>query len=207
MRDVGQLAQIVVGQQHAGRGLDVRREDDTGTLAAHRVDHLVDRRRHERGLRAIALAARLQHRDLVAQAAGLDDLRPAVAEPAVAHDEHSLTLHELARDRFHREAAAARNDHRGGGTVGFAQHRREVAHHALEALRHVVQRAIRVDDGVFEKTVGVDIGQQGRHLVSPVLAVCGGAATPRREQKFSLARATSRCLRVLPVQPCGAGLH
>ena len=158
-------------------------------------------------LRAVSLAPRLQHGDVVAQSARLDDLRPAEAEPAVAHDQHWLALHELARDSFHRETAAARHDHRGSRAVGFAQHRREVAHDALEALRHMVQRAIRVDDRVFKKTVGIDIGQQGRHLFSPVMAVCGSAATRRRLQKFSLARATSRCLRVLPVQAHAAGLH
>ena len=45
MRRRGDGADVVIGQHHAGRGLHMCREDDLGTDALDRLDHLVDRSR------------------------------------------------------------------------------------------------------------------------------------------------------------------
>ena len=55
-------------------------------------------------------AARFQHDGVGGDRAHVEDLRPAVAEPAVANDEATLAAGELTRDRFHAEGAAARDD-------------------------------------------------------------------------------------------------
>ena len=57
--------------------------------------------------------------------------------------------------------------------------RRDVAHHALEAARHVVERAVGVDDRVFEQAVGIDVGKQARHVDSPKRAASRFAETAR----------------------------
>ena len=49
--------------------------------------------------------------------------------------------------------------------VRLLQDARDVAHHALELLRHVVERAVGEDDRVFEQAVGVDVGEQAGHGV------------------------------------------
>jgi hypothetical protein len=47
--------------------------------------------------------------------------------------------------------------------VNLLQHSGDVAHHALEFLRHVVDRAVREHHGIFEQAVRVNIGQQTGH--------------------------------------------
>jgi hypothetical protein len=66
-------------------------------------------------------AARLEHRGRGGHAGHLEDLRPAVAEPAVADDQHRLPAGELARHRLHAVAAAAGHHHRCGGAVNLLQ--------------------------------------------------------------------------------------
>jgi hypothetical protein len=62
-----------------------------GFLGADGGHHLVDRRGRPGRLRPVADAARLQHGcRLGRDPAHLEDLRPAVAEPAVADDQHRL---------------------------------------------------------------------------------------------------------------------
>jgi hypothetical protein len=107
--------------------------------------------------------ARLQHGLLRRNLPHLQNLRPAVAEPAVADDERLATGRELARHGLHAEAAAAGDDDRRACAVDLLQQAGNVAHHALELLRHVVQRAVGEDDRVLEQTVGIDRWQQTGH--------------------------------------------
>ena len=144
----------------------MRREHQVGPLAADGRHHLVDGRGRERGLPPLALAARLEHVRRRRDVAHLEDLGPAVAEPAVADHQAALVLGELARHRLHAEAAAARHDDGGARVVDLLQGGRHVAHHGLEPLRHVVQGPVGVHDRVLEQAVGIDIGQQGWHGIS-----------------------------------------
>jgi hypothetical protein len=61
------------------------------------------------------------------------------------------------------------------------QDRADVAHDALEFLRHVVERAVGVDDRVFKQAIGVDIGVQAGH--------CGLHWIARRETELTPTRA------------------
>ena len=58
---------------------------------------------------------------------------------------------------------AARHDDGRRRSVDVFQHAGNVAHHALELLRHVVERAVGEDHRILEQTVGVDGGQQSGH--------------------------------------------
>ena len=190
--------QIAVGQHQASGSFHMRGEHHGRALAADGGDHLVDRRRCERRLRAAAGAAGLAdgHVGGIGESALLDDLRPAVTEPAVAHDHNLAALHVLAGYRLHAEAAAAGHDDGMLRVVGLAQHGREVAHHALKALRHMVERAVGVDHRVVEQTVGIDVGKQSGHGGSPVLMKGGGRVVPCGRRTKSLAR-VRRMRRVL----------
>ena len=160
---IGHGLQVVVGQHHAGRGFDVRREHHRRLLARGwwpRPRRSAPARRASAGRRR---RARLQHGARRRDAAHVEDLRPAVAEPAVADHQHRAAGGELARHRFHAEGAAAGHDDRRARVVDLLQHAGDVAHHALELARHVVERAVGVDHRVFEQAVGVDVGQQSGH--------------------------------------------
>ena len=104
-----------------------------------------------------------QHAALGRNAAHLENLRPAIAEPPVANHQAFLAGRKLARHRFHAEGAAARHDDRGSCVVDRLQHARYLAHDALEPLRHVVEGAVRVHHGIFEQSLRIGFGQQGRH--------------------------------------------
>ena len=85
--------QVVVGQDHAGGGFDVRREHHCGLFLARWRPAL---RRSARGAHGACAAgaglARLQHGGRRRDVAHVEDLRPAVAEPAVADDQHVLAV-------------------------------------------------------------------------------------------------------------------
>ena len=71
--------------------------------------------------------ARLQHRGAGRDASHLEDLRPAVAEPAVADHQRLAAGGELARHRLHAEGAAARHEDRRAGVVDLLEHAGDVA--------------------------------------------------------------------------------
>ncbi|MDT4858506.1 hypothetical protein FQZ97_929790 [compost metagenome] len=164
MHRVGDRAQVVVGQHHAGGGFHVRREHQRRFFCRDGGFHVFNRRRRPGGLRALGGAARLHHGVAGGDRAHVEDLRPAVAEPAVADHHHVLAVRELARHGFHAEGAAARHQHGGVRAVDALEHGRDVGHHALEAFGHVVERAVGVDDRKLEQTIGVDVGQQSGHV-------------------------------------------
>jgi hypothetical protein len=170
MHRIGHRTQIGGGQDHAGRGFHMRCEHHVGPRRGDGGDDFVDRCRRKRALLAGRDAARLQHLRLRRNAAHFEDLRPAVAEPAVADDQDPLVGGELACHRFHAEGATARHDDGRSGVVDRLEGARDVAHHALEALGHVVERAVGVDDRVFKQPVGVDVGQEAGHVCLLVAA-------------------------------------
>ena len=130
-------AQVVVGQDHARwRSPRAARTRPPGCSRADRRPPL---RRSGAGAKGacapLPLLARLAARSRRRRdAAHVEDLRPAVAEPAVAHDQHLLAGGELARDRLHAEGAAAGHEHRRARVVDAPSAMREMSlHHALEA--------------------------------------------------------------------------
>ena len=76
-----------------------------------------DRARRPGRLAAFTNAARLHHDRIAGDMAHIENLRPAVAEPAVANDQHLFTGSELARNRLHAKGAAARNQHRAACVI------------------------------------------------------------------------------------------
>src|SRR5690606_3021038 len=83
----------------------------------------------------------------------LEDLRPAVAEPAVADHQAFLAGGELPRHRFHAVGATARHDDRRPGAVDLLQRPGDIPHDLLEGLRHVVERAVVEHHRIFEQAV------------------------------------------------------
>ena len=100
VRRLGDRAQVVVGQDDSRRGLDVRREHHVGPLVADRAP---PPRRSAPARTAPARPSPLRRalaRSRGRDAARLEDLRPAVAEPAVADAPARACRGELARDRL-----------------------------------------------------------------------------------------------------------
>ena len=87
------------------------------------------------------------------------NLRPTVAEPPVADDQHFFASAKLAGYGFHAKRAAAGHQHGGMGLVHLFKDAGDARHHALKALGHVVEGAVGVDHRKFEQTVGVNVGQ------------------------------------------------
>ena len=117
---------------------------------------------------------------------GVEDLRPAVGEQAVADDEAPPTRRQLPGDRFHGVGAATRDDRDGLGTVGRAQDVDDVLHHPDEALRHVVQRTVGEDDRVLEQAIGIDVGARKGH--SQQVATPSAAARLERRRVWRVGR-------------------
>ncbi len=81
----------------------MRRKNDGRALGTDGGDDFVDRAGGVGGLGAAADLACLEHGDAVRDAAHVENLRPAEAEPAVADDHHPLIGGELAGHGFHAE--------------------------------------------------------------------------------------------------------
>ena len=165
VRGLGHRAQIVVGQDHAGGGFDMRRADHGGALLADRGHHLGDRRRRIGHLAPRRNGPRFEHGVCGRNLAHIEDLRPAVAEPAIANHQGGFAGGELASHRLHAEAAAAGHNDRRARAIDLLQHARDIAHHLLEFARHVVERAVGIDDRIFEQAVGIGFGQEAGHGV------------------------------------------
>ncbi len=190
MHRVGHGAQIVVGQHHAGGGFHMRGEHDGGLFAGDGGDHLGYGRGHEGRLGRIGHAAGLENRDFVRQMPGLDDLAPAITEPAVAHNEHLCALDELPRHGLHGKRAATRHDDCRLRVVGLFEHGRQITHNLLKLGRHVVERAVGVNHRILQQSIGIDIGQQGGHQKSPGLMVRKSRRGVYADRLKSLARSS-----------------
>ena len=141
----------------------MRGKHHVGLVGANACSHFVCRAWHPSGLRVVRHAAGLEHHLLRGDAAHLKNLRPAVAEPTVAHHHGFFASSKLARHSLHAKGATARHQYRHWGAVHLFENGRNVGHDALEALGHVIERAVGVDHREFEQTVGVNLGQQAGH--------------------------------------------
>ena len=134
----------------------MRGKDRIGLCLMNFGDHLFDRRRRKGRLRGIARRAGHDHGGFLGKTARVKDLRPAIREPAVAHDQRAA-LAKLARHGLHRIGAATRHKRHGAAVIDVAQHGRDIAHHTLEARRHVVQAAIGENDRELLQATLVDM--------------------------------------------------
>jgi len=64
---------------------------------------------------------------------------------------------KLPRHSLHAKGAAARHKDRRLGVVNLFQNSRDVLHHALKALRHVVQSAIGVYHRKLQQSIRVNV--------------------------------------------------
>ena len=158
MYRIGHAAHIAIGQDHAGRGFHVRRKHQVRLVGQDAGHDFFHRRRRKGRLFTFPDAARLQDYGLGRYLAHLENLGPAVAEPAIADHQHLFVVGKLARHGFHAKGAAARHQHRRTRVVHLFQNSRDVFHDTLKTLRHVVERAVGVDDREFEQPVRVDVG-------------------------------------------------
>src|SRR5690606_2256430 len=143
------LADVVVGQHQARGRFHVRGKDHGGFFLADGGHDVLNGCRREGCGRLGARAPCLQHgaggRDL----ASFKDLRPAVAEPAVADHQHTFATGKLARDSFHAIGATTGYYCHSGSLVDLLEVAADIAHYLLELLRHVVQRAVGEYHGKF----------------------------------------------------------
>ena len=93
------------------------------------------------GLRAKFLVTTLNYENLIEHS--------LIAEPAVANDQAFFAGGELAGYRVHPIRAAAGHDDRRLRVIDAFEDARNILHHVAKLLRHVIDRAIRIDDGVF----------------------------------------------------------
>ncbi len=121
MHGLADGAQVVVGQDHAGGGFDVRGKHHGGTLGTDGGGHFFGGAGFPCGLGVVADAAGLADEGFGGDVAHVKNLCPAVAEPAVANDQHFLTGGELAGDRLHAKRAAARHQRGGMGVIHLFQ--------------------------------------------------------------------------------------
>ena len=161
---LGNLADVVVRQEHPRGGLDVGSKHDSGLLALDRGDHVGDGGRRPGGLVLSAVRGGLEHGRLRGDGSGVEDLRPAEGEQTVAHDQRLLAGGQLTGHGFHGVAAAAGDDGDAVGIVGRAQDPVDVLHHGHEPLRHVVERSVGEDHRVFEQAVWVNIFERQSHI-------------------------------------------
>jgi hypothetical protein len=152
MGSVGDRLEVFIGQDDACGGFHVRGENDARPLLANPGgDHLDGFRRKGRG-GFVADLRGLDHGGFRGNVTHLEDLRPAVGEPAVADDHHLVVRGKLAGDRLHAEGAAAGHDDGSIGVIDFAEHGVEIGHDTLERLGHVIERTIGKDHREFHQT-------------------------------------------------------
>ncbi len=160
---IGHAAQVAVGQHHAGGSFDVRCKHHIWAFACNGGHDFFHRAWNPRRLLGVSDAAGHQDRGLGRDVAHVKNLRPTVAEPAIADDQCFFVGGKLARHGFHAKRATAGHQNGRLGVVHLFQDGRDVAHHTLEALRHMVQRAVGVDHRKFKQALGIDLGQKAGH--------------------------------------------
>ena len=112
---ISQGAQITVGQDHARSGFHMGGEHQGRPLVGDGGHGFFNGDWCPRGLSTDVImgidAAGLEHGVRTGNLAHVKDLRPAVAEPAVADDQDMLVAGKLPGNRLHAEGAAARHQH------------------------------------------------------------------------------------------------
>ena len=76
---------------------------------------------------------------------GLENLRPTVREPAVAHDKGMRACTKLTGDSLHPIGSTTGDQGDLIGVVDLFQHIADVVHHALKGFAHMVKAAVGED--------------------------------------------------------------
>ena len=146
MHRIGHSLEVAVGQHHAGGGFYVRGKHQGGFFGGNGRLHLGNGGGRPRGLSVIDQAAGFEYGVTGRNLTHVENLCPAVAEPAVADHHHMFAGGELACHRLHAECAAARHQGHRMRLVHLLEHARNVGHDARKTLGHVVECAVGVDD-------------------------------------------------------------
>ena len=159
MHGVGHLLQVIVGQDHASRGFNMRSEHHGWLERSDLGPHFSDGCRCPRLLNAAANRPCLENGCMRRDLAHIDDLGPAVGEPAVTNDENRFVARKLTSHGFHAESSAAGYERDAVCVVNRFEHAGNIAHDTAKLLTHVVERAVGVDHRKFEQSAGVDVGK------------------------------------------------
>ena len=146
----------------------MRCEDHVGFFNDNLGHDLVQRDRRKRCLAALFDRLGFEDDFLGRNTAGVKNLRPAEAEPAIADYHTLLVIPELTGNGFHAVGTATGDDHHRMRVVDRLQRRRDVGHNPLKRLGHMIERAVGEDHGVFKQPVRVDIGIKCGHVVLQV---------------------------------------
>mmetsp|Transcript_23734 Transcript_23734/g.58994 ORF Transcript_23734/g.58994 Transcript_23734/m.58994 type:complete len:469 (+) Transcript_23734:276-1682(+) len=150
---VGDGLDVVVGDEDAGGGVDLGGEDAGGFFGFDGGDDVFDEGGPVGRVGGV-VDGEGGDGDFGGDEAGAgEDVGPAVGEVAVADDERLLVGAEGAGRGLHRVGAGAREDNGGGAAIHFFQGPADVVECVLELLRHVVQRAVRVDHRELQQPV------------------------------------------------------
>ena len=108
---VANSLQVVVGQYHARGGFHMGSEDHGGPVGENGGNYLVHWRWRVGGLMIVLHWSCFQYCRVGRDATHIENLAPAVTEPAVADDQTVLSMTELAGHCFHSETAATWHHH------------------------------------------------------------------------------------------------
>ena len=137
----------------------MRRKDDSRFLSRNLRFDFFNRTRCPGRFGICALLTRFQDNGLTGDTAHVKNLCPPVTEPAISNDHDFLAMGKLTRHGFHAKSAAAWHQDHGVRRIDVFQDARDVLHHALKALGHVVQSSVCVNHRKFEQAIGVNVGQ------------------------------------------------
>ena len=132
MHGLGDFTHIIVGQDHAGRGLDVGRENNVWFFGLYRGNDLFDRHRRECRLATVFDRSGFQHDFFRRYPTGIENLRPTEAEPTVADDKAFFPGPKLARNRLHSVGAAARDQNNRMRVVNAFEGHGDIVHYTLK---------------------------------------------------------------------------
>ena len=79
----------------------------------------------------------------------LENLGPAIAKPSVPDHQAFFVVTKLAGYGLHAERATTRHHHYCSGVVGYLECGRDIVHHLLERLRHMIERPVSKNNRVF----------------------------------------------------------
>ena len=165
---VGHSLDVRIRQNDPSRRLHVRREHHRGFFL---VDHLHDLRQgrwRERRRLFVVHRASSHHDRLARDLRLLKNIRPSIAKVPITNHERLFPAAPLSRDRLHPVRPASRHDHHAARVVRPLHHPVDVLHRLAEHRRHVIDRSIRVHDGVLlQSTV---VFERERAIVEPLIA-------------------------------------
>ena len=120
MNAVGHGADKIIRHHHSSRRLDMGTEDNIRFLGTDALQNILQWIWRERRVGAVVRLACGKNRGVACQIAGIHDLAPAIAEPAIADDQHACIIGKLAGNRLHAICSATRNNSHRRCAIGIA---------------------------------------------------------------------------------------